>query len=143
MFHLVKDTTTQIENNLLWVKSVRDSMFSMWFNIVLLVCVVGSFAYFLYANHGTATPPELQKVREAIRVASDALIIKGKRKEAAQAPSEILSETRISLEEVVMQFAEVSKLPGFDPKRFEFHLKKVHKSLEDLTKEYEKFQAKD
>lgn len=87
--------------------------------------------------------PELQKVREAIRVASDALIIKGKRKEAAQAPSEILSETRISLEEVVMQFSEVSKLPGFDPKRFEFHLKKVHKSLEDLTKEYEKFQAKD
>jgi hypothetical protein len=86
--------------------------------------------------------PELQKVREAIRVATDALIIKGKRKEAAQAPSEILSETRISLEEVVMQFSEVSKLPGFDPQRFEFHLKKVQKSLEDLTKEYEKFLAK-
>jgi hypothetical protein len=86
--------------------------------------------------------PELQKVREAIRVASDAIIIKGKRKEAAQAPSEILSETRISLEEVVMQFAEVSKLPGFDPNRFEFHLDKVHKSLKDLTKEYEKFKAK-
>ena len=86
--------------------------------------------------------PELQKVREAIRVATDALIIKGKRKEAAQAPSEILSETRISLEEVVMQFPEVSKLPGFDAKRFEFHLKKVQKSMEDLTKEYEKFVAK-
>jgi hypothetical protein len=86
--------------------------------------------------------PELQKVREAIRVASDAIIIKGKRKEAAQAPSEILSETTISLEEVVMQFAEVSKLPGFDPNRFEFHLDKVHKSLKDLTKEYEKFKAK-
>lgn len=86
--------------------------------------------------------PELQKVREAIRVAADALIIKGKRKEASEAPSEILSETRISLEEVVMQFSEVSKLPTFDPKRFEFHLKKVQKSLEDLTKEYEKFKDK-
>lgn len=63
MFHLVKDTTTQIENNLLWVKSVRDSMFSMWFNIILLICVVGSFIYFLYTSHGTATPPELQKVK--------------------------------------------------------------------------------
>lgn len=63
MFHLVKDTTSQIENNLLWVKSVRDSMFSMWFNIILLICVIGSFAYFLYASYGTATPPELQKVK--------------------------------------------------------------------------------
>jgi hypothetical protein len=62
MFHLVKDTASQMENNLIWVKSVRDSAFSVWFNIILLVVVIGSFAYFLYASHGTATPPELQKV---------------------------------------------------------------------------------
>ena len=47
MFHLLKDTV-EIENNLLWVKSVRDSVFSMWFNIVLLVLVLSSFGYFLY-----------------------------------------------------------------------------------------------
>lgn len=63
MFHLVKDTASQMENNLIWVKSVRDSAFSVWFNIILLVGVIGSFAYFLYASHGTATPPELQKVK--------------------------------------------------------------------------------
>jgi len=62
MFHLVKDTTGQIENNLLWVKSVRDSAFSWWFNITLLVVVLGSFAYFLYMSYGTGTPPELQKI---------------------------------------------------------------------------------
>ena len=62
MFHLVKDTTSQIENNLLWVKSVRDSAFSWWFNVILLVLVLGSFAYFLYASYGTGVPPELQKI---------------------------------------------------------------------------------
>jgi hypothetical protein len=63
MFHLVKDTASQMENNILWVKSVRDSVFSWWFNIVLLILVVGSFAYFLYASYGTGTPPELQKIK--------------------------------------------------------------------------------
>lgn len=62
MFHLVKDTTAQIENNLIWVKNVRDSIFSWWFNVILLVLVVGSFGYFLYASYGTGTPPELQKI---------------------------------------------------------------------------------
>jgi hypothetical protein len=62
MFHLVKDTASQVENNLLWVKSVRDSMFSWWFNVILLVGVLSSFAYFMYMSHGTGTPPELQKI---------------------------------------------------------------------------------
>lgn len=62
MFHLVKDTTAQIENNLIWVKNVRDSIFSWWFNVTLLVVVIGSFGYFLYASYGTGTPPELQKI---------------------------------------------------------------------------------
>jgi len=62
MFHLVKDTTNEIENNLLWVRSIRDSVFSWWFNIAILVVVVGSFAYFMYASYGTGTPLELQKI---------------------------------------------------------------------------------
>jgi len=52
-----------MENNLILVKSIRDSSFSIWFNVILLVMVVGSFVYFLYASHGTATPRELQKVK--------------------------------------------------------------------------------
>ena len=62
MFHLVKDNVESIENNLLWVKSVRDSIFSWWFNVILLVVVLGSFGYFLFASYGTATPDELKKV---------------------------------------------------------------------------------
>ena len=62
-----------MENNLIWVKSVRDSAFSVWFNIALLVMVVGSFAYFLYASHGTATPPELQKVKFEPRMWNNAV----------------------------------------------------------------------
>lgn len=73
MFHLVKDTASQMENNLIWVKSVRDSAFSIWFNIILLIVVVGSFAYFLYASYGTATPPELQKVKFEPRMWNNAV----------------------------------------------------------------------
>jgi len=62
MFHLVKDTSSEIENNLINVRYLRDSIFSWWLNIVLLVVVVGSFGYFLYASYGTATPIELQKI---------------------------------------------------------------------------------
>ena len=62
MNHLAKDTIPQIEDNLIWVRSVRDSMFSWWFNVTLLVVVLGSFGYFLYASYGTGTPPELEKI---------------------------------------------------------------------------------
>lgn len=63
MFHLVEDTASQIENNLIGVRSLRDSIFSWWFNVGLLTIVVGFFGYFLYASYGTATPPELQKIQ--------------------------------------------------------------------------------
>ena len=62
MSHLVQQSISGIENNLLWVKSLRDSIFAWWFNIILFVLVVGSFAYFLYASYGTGTPEELQKI---------------------------------------------------------------------------------
>jgi hypothetical protein len=63
MFHLVEDTASQIENNLIGVRTMRDSIFAWWFNIGLLILVVGFFGYFLYASYGTATPPELQKIK--------------------------------------------------------------------------------
>ena len=62
MFHLVKDNVEKIENNLLWVKHVRDSMFSWWFNVIILVVVVGSFFYFLYSSYGTAPSEELKEI---------------------------------------------------------------------------------
>ena len=73
MFHLVQDNVSAIENNLLWVKSVRDSIFSWWFNVILLFVVISSFAYFLYSNYGTATPTELQKIPFEPRIWNNAV----------------------------------------------------------------------
>jgi hypothetical protein len=62
MFHLVKDNLDKIENNLLVVKSIRDSNISWWFNIILLFVVVGSFAYFLYSSYGSAPSEENKEI---------------------------------------------------------------------------------
>jgi hypothetical protein len=61
MLHLVEDSSS-IENNLIWVKSLRDKIVSWWFNLVILVVVVGSFSYFLYSSYGTAAPEELKSI---------------------------------------------------------------------------------
>jgi hypothetical protein len=62
MLHLVEAVSPIIENNLIWVKSIRDSIFSWWFNLTVLVLVMGSFVYFLYSSYGTGVPEELQKI---------------------------------------------------------------------------------
>ena len=86
--------------------------------------------------------PELDTVHNAIRLAAEETITKGKREKLLLEPSDILQETRISLESVVESFDDVSKLQGFDAKKFEFQLNKVRKSLEDLEKEFKKFLKK-
>lgn len=73
MFHLVKDNVEKIENNLLWVKSVRDSMFSWWFNFILLVGVLLSFGYFLYSSYGTAPSEELKEIHFEPRLWNNAV----------------------------------------------------------------------
>jgi hypothetical protein len=73
MFHLVKDNVSRIENNLLWVKSLRDSIFSWWFNITLLVVVVGSFIFFLYSSYGTSPSTELNKINFEPRMWNNAV----------------------------------------------------------------------
>jgi hypothetical protein len=62
MLHLVEDASSTIENNLIWVKSIRDNIVSWWFNLIILVIVVGSFVFFLYASYGTAVPDELKSI---------------------------------------------------------------------------------
>ena len=37
-------------------------MFAWWFNIILLVVVVGSFGYFLYSSYGTTPTEENTKI---------------------------------------------------------------------------------
>lgn len=53
MFHLVEDTYSRVEGNLIQSGKIRDSWYSMIFNIVVLVVVVGGFVMFLYSSHGT------------------------------------------------------------------------------------------
>jgi hypothetical protein len=62
MFHLVQDTSDQIQATLLRAKQIRDSWFSMWFNVGALLLVVGGFVYFLWASYGTAPPAELRHI---------------------------------------------------------------------------------
>jgi hypothetical protein len=58
--HLVEESLTRIENNLLWVKSVRESIFAWWFNLIIFVIVIGSFGFFLYTGYGKVE--EVQKI---------------------------------------------------------------------------------
>lgn len=63
MFHLVEDTASQIEDNLIWVRSVRDSIFSWWFNVVLLVTVIGAFAYWLFSSYDKREERERETIK--------------------------------------------------------------------------------
>ena len=62
MSHLVEDVMQRVEDNLIWVKTVRDGIFAWWLNAVVLVVVVGSFIMFLYFSYGSAPPTELQQI---------------------------------------------------------------------------------
>ena len=62
MLHLVQDSISRIEDNLIWVKHLRDKLVAWWFNAIVLVAVVGSFGFFLYSSYGTAVPDELVKI---------------------------------------------------------------------------------
>ena len=73
MLHLVENTVGSIENNLIWVKQVRDSVFAWWFNVGILIVVVGSFIYFLWSSYGTATPDELKAVKFEPRLWNNAV----------------------------------------------------------------------
>jgi hypothetical protein len=53
MFHLVEDTFSRVEGNLIHAGRMRDSWFSMWFNLAAFIIVVGGFIYFLYSSYGT------------------------------------------------------------------------------------------
>ncbi len=82
---------------------------------------------------------ELQQVHTAIRLATEESITKGKREKLLLEPSDVLQETRISIESVVDSFSEVCRLKGFNAGRFEYQLHKVQKSLDDLSKEFKKY----
>ena len=72
MFHLVKDNVSQIENNLLKVKSFQDSVFSWWFNISILLLFVGALLFFIFKNYGVVKP-EVKKINFEPRLWNNAV----------------------------------------------------------------------
>jgi hypothetical protein len=62
MFHLVKDNVSGIENNLIWAKSFRDSIFSWWFNVIIFVIVIGLSILGLAISYGSEKPPEIKQI---------------------------------------------------------------------------------
>lgn len=62
MDHLISETVHRIEDNLIFVKSVRDAVIAWWFNIVLLVVVLCSFSYFIFASYGKPAIEEVQDI---------------------------------------------------------------------------------
>jgi hypothetical protein len=54
MFRLVDESlNSRIEGNLIRSRQIQDSWFSMGFNLVSLIVVVGGFIYFLYSSYNT------------------------------------------------------------------------------------------
>jgi hypothetical protein len=54
MFRLVDQSlNSRIEDNLIRSRRLQDSWFSLGFNLVCLVVVVGGFLYFLYSSYNT------------------------------------------------------------------------------------------
>jgi hypothetical protein len=63
MFHLVDESlSSRIENNLIRARQIKDSWFSMGFNIIAFVVVVGGFFFFLYYNFNDKPPPAPQHI---------------------------------------------------------------------------------
>jgi hypothetical protein len=62
MFHLVENTFSKVEDNLIHSAKLRDSWFSMWFNIIALMLVLGGFGFFLYSSYNSKPPAELQTI---------------------------------------------------------------------------------
>jgi len=62
MSHLTSDRITQIENNLLRVKSLQDGVVSMWINVFLFVFIVGGSIFALYNSYKDAPKHEKNNI---------------------------------------------------------------------------------
>jgi len=78
---------------------------------------------------------EFSGIRTAIRRGADAVIDREKRAKELKAPSEILKEARLSLEEVVENLPRLFNESGFNSSKFEYEADKVERALKRLTEE--------
>ena len=59
---MVKDNVSSIENNLIWAKSFRDSIFSWWFNVTIFAIVIGLSVLGLVISYNSEKPPEIKQI---------------------------------------------------------------------------------
>lgn len=63
MFHLVDESlNSRIEGNLIRSRQIQDSWFSMGFNLISLLIVVGGFICFLYFSYNPNAPTEKKHI---------------------------------------------------------------------------------
>ena len=87
---------------------------------------------------GTDLPLELEQIYESINDASIDQIYKKNKKTKLSEPTELLSQIKNQLDELVDKFGDALLDKSFDRKRFKFSLEKVTKSVARLNKDIEK-----
>ncbi len=78
---------------------------------------------------------EFAGIRTAIRRGADAVIDREKRAKELKAPSEVLKEARLGLEEVVENLPLLFSDSGFNSRKFQYEADKVERALKRLTEE--------
>ena len=78
----------------------------------------------------------LDDIETAFRLAAEDRITQQKLENYLAEPSDVLRETRISLERILEKYDQISATSGFDRGKFGFELAKVVKVIADLDKKY-------
>jgi hypothetical protein len=86
---------------------------------------------------GNADPLEqFQDMAEAVRLGAISIISDNIFQSMLTEPADVLRETRMSLENILSKYAELSSTAGFDGSKFGYELKKVSKVVSDLETIY-------
>jgi hypothetical protein len=86
---------------------------------------------------GNADPSEqFQDMAEAVRLGAISIISDNIFQSMLTEPADVLRETRMSLENILSKYAELSSTAGFDGSKFGYELKKVSKVVSDLETIY-------
>jgi hypothetical protein len=84
-------------------------------------------------------PEEYSLVERTVRLAAEEIITENKLEDYKAEPAEILREIRFNLEQVFEKFPEVSRLQGFDSSKFEYELRKVQQTADNISTSLKKF----
>ena len=87
----------------------------------------------------TDLPSDLEELQKEINQRTELSIKKAKRQTFLSKPSDVLSEVREDLEQIVDNFGEALEDDSFDHQKFDYNLKKVAKAVTILQRDFAKF----